>query len=459
MLDNRNSGLDPSFIDQAWEDMRRQLDEAMPVESKKRRPALVWWWAAALLLPIIIGVGLYPGAETPKLQALPIPGHGKVLAGPQSPQKVAPQEAETDSENSSPSASNTFIENPVISKQTFAPISPVTAQIANEQVAKSSVALEPQSPLSQDTVLEPKQAKTNAIPPGTVAPRRNLVGNRQVLPLLEAIPTGTPLELPINELAFEKEPNVSTGNSRYMLEVGTSTRSFLTLDGYFVGVSKEWQKKSSRWSFGMGVHYRHQMIPFQTSDLLKVNTTRAGADQMDSPLQEEALKGAFAAVDFASGVARFIAGDSSINVPLNSLNLIQRLHYIDLPTYANFRLGRKWEAFASVRFSYLAKAYLDHTNRPVSRATEDFAFNNVGSGSQTGNYASQLVSNTRLGTNTSDFQRFMLSGAMGLTYYPSSRIGWRLQYSSTPVSLYKLGSINTRDHWLGTSIIWRFGAK
>ena len=208
-----------------------------------------------------------------------------------------------------------------------------------------------------------------------------------------------------------------------MLEIGTSTRSFLALDGFFVGLNKEWQRHGSRWSFGMGVHYRQQVIPFQTSDLLKVNTTRADVDQMDSPLQEESTSGGFAEVEISSGVARFVSGDSSINIPLSSLNLIQRLHYIELPTYANFRFGPKWEVFASVRFSYLAKAYLDHTNRPVSRGTtEDFAFTNLGSGSQAGNYASQLATNTRLGTNTNDFQRFTMSGAMGFTKYPAPDI-------------------------------------
>lgn len=462
MLDNRNSGLDPSFIDQAWEDMRRQLDEAMPVESKKRRPVLAWWWAAALLLPTLLGIGLYPRAQAPTLQALPIPGQARAIATPQHIEQLDTQDPTFESVEADLAAAHSSTQTPVISKETPTPNTPAILQEHAKLNSKAIAGEQHSEPLPNDKQVIAETPEANEAPTEqkpTIRNAKNEVANRQVLPLLDEIPTGLSFDLPERDLSFEKEVEVSAVYSRYALEVGTSTRSFLTLDGYFVGVNKEWQKKSSRWSFGVGLHYRQQMIPFQTTDLLKVNASSAVADQMDSPTQEENFSGSFTSVDFSSGVARFVSGDSSINVPLNSLNLIQRLHYVEVPTYASFRLGRKWETFANIRFSYLAKAYLDHTNRPVSRSREEFAFNNVGSGSQGGNYAGQLASNTRLGTNTSDFQRFMLSGAMGFTYYPSPHLGWRLQYSSTPVSVYQLGSIDTRDHWLGTSIIWRFGGR
>ncbi|NRB49906.1 MAG: outer membrane beta-barrel protein [Saprospiraceae bacterium] len=467
MLDNRNSGLDPSFIDNAWEDMRRQLDEAMPVESKKRRPVLAWWWwGAALLLPIMIGLGLYPRTAAPKLQALPIPGQGKAIAGPQIQQQMAPVEAVVDIENSTHSSLNSSIKPPVISKRTLTTNSPVSPQIVNDQATKSIVDVKPQSPTRQEPALEPKRPNTQAGTPKTLTPAKNIASNRQLLPLLEAIPTALTTELPTDDLSFQMDPKASPVNSRYMLEMGTSTRSFLALDGFFIGLNKEWQRTESRWSFGAGIHYRQQILPFETSDLLKVRTTRSNnADQLDSPINQEANTGGFEYVDFSTGVARFASGDSSINVPINSLNLIQRLHYLEIPTQVNYKLGRRWETFASVRFSYLAKAYLEHTDRPVGTATEDFAFNNNGGGSgQVGvpplsSYANDLDSNIKIGSNTNDFHRFMLSGAIGFTYYPSPRMGWRLQYSSTPVSLYNIGSINIRDQWLGTSLIWRFGGR
>lgn len=467
MLDNRNSGLDPSFVDKAWEDMRRQLDVAMPVESKKRRPVLAWWWwAAALLLPIMIGIGLYPQPQAPELEALPIPGQSRAIAGPDStiPQKQnAPIEETDNGDKAIQSSTNSFLKNPVISKLNSTPLLPKTPQRTDQQATKSIVEAKPQLPVTDVREPETNPVKTSNAPK-TVSNSSDVASNRQLLPIIDVLPTGSPLPLPKNDLLFEKEATASPVSSRYAIEMGTSTRSFLTLDGFFVGINKEWQKIGSRWSFGLGVHYRQQLIPFQTTNLLKVNSGRS-ADQLESPVQEETLNGSFEYVDFASGVVGFASGDSAINVPISSLNLIQRLHYIDIPTYANFKMGRKWEAFASVRFSFLAKAHLDHTDRPVSRTTQEFALNSGGwNNGQFGNsplasYANRLASNTRLGTNTGDFHSFMLSGAMGITYYSSPQVGWRLQYSSTPVSLYNIGSINMRDHWLGTSLIWRFGGK
>lgn len=463
MLDNRNSGLDPSFIDQAWEDMRRQLDEAMPVESKKRRILAWWWWAAALLLPTLIGIGLYSRAQAPTLDTLPIPGPSKAIAVQPSIQQLNTQNpsAEGAQQSTLPTISSNPI--PAISKTSSTPNQSVLIPAKPEQEAQSSRLVQGRMPNPEELNEATEPLDVIGIPIEEKHPIGSNTAptvDRQLLPELEAIPTGLAFEIPGRDLSLGKEVNASRLNTRYAVEVGTSTRSFLTLDGFNVGVNKEWQKTGSRWTFGAGIHYRQQLIPFETSDLLKVKSSRDAADQMDSPVLEESFNsGSFASVDFSSGVARFVSGDSSINVPVNSLNLIQRLHYIDVPTYASLKLGRRWETFASVRFSFLAKAHLLHTHRPVSRATEDFAFNNVGSGGQLGNYAYQLASNTSLGTNTDNFQRFMLSGAMGFTYYPTPQIGWRLQYSSTPVSLYKIGSINTRDHWLGTSIIWRFGGK
>ncbi len=470
MLDNRNSGLDPSFIDKAWEDMRRQLDEAMPVESKKNRPVAWWWWAAALLLPIMLGIGLYPRTTTPELQALPIPGQGKAIAGPgpKTIQRSTPVKTLLDTKNPINTSSNAFPKKPVTAKLSPTPFQPLSGQIADDQALKPITIPTPPLPITnqQELQVKPVKAKDSLhVAPSLISPLGSMANNRSRQLLLKALPTEFPSPLPDQDLLFDKEAEASSVNSRYAIEMGTSTRSFLNLDGFFIGIHKEWQKTGSRWSFGVGVHYRQQLLPFQTRDLLKVNSSRAATDQADSPVQEEAVGGSFEYVDFSTGVARFVSGDSSINVPISSLNLIQRLHYIDIPTYANLKLGRKWEAFASLRFSFLAKAYLDHTNRPVSRTTEDFALNNSGGNSgQFGNpplasYANRLASNTRIGTNTSDFHGFMLSGAMGITYYPSPQVGWRLQYSSTPVSLYNLGSINIRDHWLGTSLIWRFGGK
>lgn len=51
MQDKQKNDIDPTFIDYAWDQMRAQLDEAMPVEERRRKRGL-WLW---FLMFIILG--------------------------------------------------------------------------------------------------------------------------------------------------------------------------------------------------------------------------------------------------------------------------------------------------------------------------------------------------------------------------------------------------------------------
>lgn len=464
MLDNRNSGLDPSFIDTAWEDMRRQLDEAMPLESKKRRPILIWWWAAAIVLPLALAIGLLPTAEKPELEALPIPGHTQAIASPsENTPTAAPiqqQSATPLSPNNSTLTSNTSQypsdQDQSISSKTPKHLLPQT-QFANET--------KPQQPITNESkgIDQPKPLERKISPSTVVQLEQEQWKDRKLIPSLLTLPSWEAKDLATQALPMEKKVEASPVNSRYAIEVGTSTRSFLSLEGFFIGINKEWQKADSRWSFGTGVHYRKQLIPFQNTNLSRVNGSgnifKATADV---PLMEESFGNVGNAnVDLSAGVARFNNGDTIVSISISSLNVVQQLHYIDIPAYAEYRLGKKWQAFASIRLSFLAKAYLDHSQRTFARNESAFSSNDVGQGGAVYDptavfYVGNQNASIRLGTNTGDFHNTMLSGALGISYYPSPQFGVRLQYSSTPVSLYKLASIKTHDHWLGTSLIWRF---
>lgn len=465
MLDNRNSGLDPSFIDTAWEDMRRQLDVAMPVESKKKRPLLIWWWAAAIVLPLALAIGLWPNAEKPELEALPIPGHTRAIAGPKvNAPATLPIDGETATQlipNNSPLISNKS-QDPSKSDQSN------TAATSNGLVSQPPLSNEtkPQLPIyNESKQLDlPKQLERKINPSTVVQSEQEPPTDRKLMPSLLALPSWKATDLPTTAFPMEKEVKTSPVNSRYAIEVGTSTRSFLGLEGFFIGINKEWQKAGSRWSFGTGIQYRKQLIPFQNTNLSRVNGSgKLFSASADVPIMEESFQNNVgnANVDISAGVARFHNGDTIVNISISSLNVVQQLHYIDIPAYAEYRLGKRWQAFASVRLSILAKAYLDHSQRTFTRNESSFNSLDVSHGGGAFDptavfYVGHQNASIRLGTNTGDFHNTMLSGALGITYYPSPEIGFRLQYSSTPTSLYKLASINTRDHWLGSSLIWRF---
>jgi|GEM_PF-2406820 len=464
MLDNRNSGLDPSFIDAAWEDMRRQLDEAMPVASKKRRPILIWWWAAAIILPLALIIGLLPKAEKPELEALPIPGHTQAIAGPLENTPAIPSnhtESTTQLFPNNSSLTTNKSQHPSDQDQPSFLKTPKHLQQQSQFVKETK----PQLPITKEPkkLDLPKQLEGEISPSIVVHSAQEQWKDRKLMPSLLALPTWYAEELPSQAFAMEKKVKASPVNSRYAIEVGTSTRSFLGLEGFFIGINKEWQKADSRWTFGTGLHYRKQLLPFQNTNLSRVNGSgNLFSATADVPLMEESFGNVGNAnVDLSAGVARFNNGDTIVSISISSLNVVQQLHYIEIPAYTEYRLGKKWQAFASVRLSFLAKAYLDHSQRTFARNESSFNSNDVGQGGSAFDpvpvfYVGNQNASLRLGTNTGDFHKTMLSGALGISYYPNPQLGLRLQYSSTPVSLYKLASINTHDHWLGTSLIWRF---
>lgn len=464
MLDNRNSGLDPSFIDQAWEDMRKQLDEAMPVASDPERRAFAWWWAAVLLLLLGIGIGWLSRMQTIDLQALPIPAQSTPVATNQAHTPAAARISPSTDQKMRPSTTTATIpRKPAASKNRSATPNDLEKRqpLADRRTALTTAEIKRQKTVSQET--EPPAAFTpETLSPSMSTPSVALAPiEREIVARVSALPSLPAAAIPISPLTAEMVVQTNLSTSHYAIELGTSTRSFSTLDGYSIALTKEWQKRGSRWSFGTGLQYRQQVIPFSNEDLPKVGAASAVAS-MESPNMEESL-GSNAVFDFSNGVARFAYGDSTISVPITSLHLIQKLHYLEWPVYANYRFGRKWEASASLRLSYLASAYLDHSTQRRSNETADFAFGgNQGGGTANPNggyYQLNQQSSTRIGQNTGDFHRGMLSGALGITYYPAPQLGWRIQYSTTPTSLYKLASIERKDHWFGTSLIWRFGAR
>jgi hypothetical protein len=156
-------------------------------------------------------------------------------------------------------------------------------------------------------------------------------------------------------------------------------------------------------------------------------------------------------------VVNFANGDTTISVPISQLDLIQKLHYVDFPLYANFKARPNFQLFIGVQFSVLAKAYLDIARSRSTNEADLAAYQNVSNATSIGWY--ENGTDTRIGANTSDFQRLQLGMSAGFTYYPTAKIGLRLQYRTTPISVYKAAAISTYDHWIGTSVLWRFGGK
>lgn len=57
MQDNYHSDFDPKFVDQAWSEMQKMLDQEMPVNKPEKKRGLIWWsLGSALLLGLAAGI-------------------------------------------------------------------------------------------------------------------------------------------------------------------------------------------------------------------------------------------------------------------------------------------------------------------------------------------------------------------------------------------------------------------
>lgn len=462
MPDNRDSGLDPSFIDAAWEDMQRQLDEAMPVESKsKRRVIAWWWWAAGLLLPIASVVWFTIQGNQPELAALPIDLPGKSL-----PQETPEKEIVTVIQGKTSLTTPADIEEKISSTTPAQTELHPTIPVDKTKSPKADLSLNnlattnsPKAPLSNVKELERASPQTRKISSTKAANDPNAPDlARKLLPLVSPVAPLNLRTLPTKEIAWEGEVMPNAKISNWALELGATTRSFVGVDGLFGGLNKEWGKSNRKWSFGAGMQYRFQRLPLDNQDLSGINVSKnRSANSVEDALGFGLDPNLEAVLDTDNNVINFASADSVISIPVNDLALVQKLHFIDIPLYANFKLRPKFQLFMGVQLSFLARAYLDIAESRSGRELDLAASYNIANGSGVNWYAN--TGNKRIGVNTGDFQRFQMGVSTGFTYYPGARLGLRLQYKSTPVSVYKAASINTYDHWLGTSVLWRFGGK
>lgn len=462
MPDNRDSGLDPSFIDAAWGDMQRQLDEAMPVESKpKRRVIAWWWWAAGLLLPVASIVWFNVQGDQPQLEALPIDLKGKTIQQEiPTKQAVAVMEAEkltapaADERKQIPSAQSKV--NPSIPANK----TKSTKQIRTTNKLTNRISAIPEGPITKTPAVENLTAQTIKEDKTIVSNRpTDPLIDRKLLPLLLPITPLAPNTLATEEFDLGQEAVPNTKLSNWALEIGASTQSFTGVDGLFIGLNQEWGRANREWSFGVGLHYRFQRIAFDRQNLSGINISKGRAvATMDSALGMGQDPGMEAVLDTDNNVVNFASADTVISVPINQLDLVQKLHFIDIPLYANFKARPNFHLFVGVQASFLARAYLDITESRSTREQDLAAsYNNIAGGSRVNWFANS--GNTRLGANTADFQRLQLGLSTGFTYYPTAKLGLRVQYKGTLMSVYKDASIGTYDHWMGTSILWRFAGK
>ncbi|MEZ5043511.1 MAG: hypothetical protein R2828_26680 [Saprospiraceae bacterium] len=465
MQDNWNSGIDPSFADKAWENMRKQLDEAMPVDEKQKRRPIGWWWAIGFAL-LLAGAGWFlSGSPSPQLDALPIltAEHKKAVAQLPEPMlspdiNLIEQAPGHIQEQATPKPEITRAIQKTIQQQFSAassqatkvsperqPAHPTNDSKANKAVLTPLVAPPPIT--EQNSALAVASNPPTNTPSASSAPRELIAGIAEI-DGLAAKPLAT---LP---LSFEKAITPNVKNAHWLLETGVSSRNLDQLDGFFAGIGHQWGIGHSKWLLGTGLYYRFQRLPFAAQHIVQANFSNPSsqelADQQGAPLFN---------VDPATNELSFKVSNG-ISIPLSQLSFVQKLHLVDIPLTATYKLGPKFHLHSTLQMSYLWKSFLDFDNSPSNERNLNQAFagvdpsryfNSVGWYSHSGKES--------IGQNPGDFQRWQLGAALGLTYYPSSHLGIRVQYRSSLGNVYQSLGLHAYDYSLGTSLTWRFTGR
>lgn len=467
MQDNWNSGIDPSFADKAWENMRKQLDEAMPVDEKQKRRLIGWWWAIGFAL-LLAGAGWFLlGSPSPQLDALPIltTEHKKAVA--QLPEPILSPEITIIEpapghlqQQATPKPEITSVEQETIQQQLSAapsqatkvsperqPTHPTNDQKENKSVLTPSVAPLPAITEQNSALAVASNPPTNT-PSASSAPRELIAGIAEI-DGLAAKPLAT---LP---LSFEKAITPNVKNGHWLLEAGVSSRNMDRMDGFFAGLGYQRGIGHSKWLLGTGLYYRFQRLPFAAQNIVQANFSNSAsqevADQQGAPLFN---------VDPATNELSIKVSNGVVSIPISQLSLVQKLHLVDIPLAMTYKLGTKFHLHSTLQVSYLWKSFLDFDNNPSNERNLDQVF----AGVDPSRYFSSArwYSNSgkaSIGQNPGDFQRWQLGAALGLTYYPSSHLGIRVQYRSSLGNVYQSAGLQAYDYGVGTSLLWRFSGR
>lgn len=466
MQDNWNSGIDPSFADKAWENMRKQLDEAMPVDEKQKRRLIGWWWAIGFAL-LLAGAGWFLlGSPSPQLDSLPILTTEQKKAVAQLPEPMlSPEITITEpapghlQQQATPKPEITSVEQKTIQQQLSAappqatkvsperqPTHPTNDQKANKSVLTPPVAPPPATTEQNSALAVASNPPTNT-PSASSAPRE-LIAEIAEIDGLAAKPLAT---LP---LSFEKSITPNVKNAHWLLEAGVSSRNLNQMDGFFAGLAYQQGIGHSKWLLGTGLYYRFQRLPFAAQNIVQANfsnpSSQEVADQQGAPLIN---------VDPATNELSFKVSNG-VSIPLSQLSFVQKLHVVDIPLTATYKLGPKFQLHSTLQMSYLWKSFLDFDDSAINERNLNQAFAGVDPGryfNGVGWYSHS--GKATIGQNPGDFQRWQLGAALGLTYYPSSHLGIRVQYRSSLGNVYQSAGLQAYDYGVGTSLLWRFSGR
>lgn len=420
--------LDEQFVDKAWGEMRALLDKEMPLvpEEKKKKRGFWFFLVAGLLISgSLLGYWL---TDRQKEDVQPTTVHRMEAPVANLSTKANPSKSSTTPSTTSTTTTATVSENRINSPATTI----IPPSVSNQSIGsgaffeKESIvtALENQiTPLSDpERGLETKtNTSTNPVQPKAELKQVQPITVPAAIAMLAPSALNYAVQVDLPAISIEKKKGRFF--KRLGLEMGAISNQFNPLDGYSIGLRKDIALGKGRFALSTGLAYRRH----SGSNVLLSNQTYS----LDYANFDTAFDPNGSNTPNAIGLDSLLEANSYLAKVTRQETV--RLQYIDLPVRFSYALNKKLRIESGVRASWLISAF--RQLETASGRNENFALQGVGNffAPEADTYRVSEASNT-------SFRNLDLAASLGLTYYPTRKIGFSLYYD------HGFRSINATDY-------------
>lgn len=441
MQDNYDNGVDQSFVDRGWDEMRRLLDREMPAAPASHKPSRrilpLWQLAAACISAILLG-GVYlwntasPGVAPPQAEAgRAIRNYSPAMHNNNSDAGCDDAPA-VETESIAAAHKNTG-GNFGTGKSNFQLVNDGVANALEEFVySKNGVYTTPDEGAGR-FANQPVTVAKATMPTPTV---HAVMQARSVMPPFEMLSGVNPK--PLDDRAFAMEADANKMNvapdwlpDDMALSSGVIAGNFAMLEGFQVGIDARYAL-GGKWSLVSSPAYRFQRQELSLQVESAVVTT--GSVTLD---------GQFGVLSESAEPNSNLAGASTYFTLLKN-------HYVDVPVQIGYQVGARFRLEAGPSFSYLAGVY---EGSPTGSALEaDMQQNYISNPDSRSWYSA--AANDKL--DPVYFNRLDVGLNLGFTYRPAQWLGLRLQYRQGFVDMLKTQAYELHNRQLALSTLVYF---
>ena len=450
MQDNK---WDDQFEDKAWEEMRKLLDQEMPV--KERRRGLIWFFLLAGLLVAggALGYSLYypkeiKGSSLP--ETIPFNATMPVAEQHEEPDELNVAETTTSlaqnkhSDRTEHGTGQEITQNLPATSATIASIN--SPSIKNQQPSIGLIGKQKEAVGGQGDLME-VITKVNPLPEVSTALELAPVDVLAPIAILDYVDLEESTDSKSPLPAFQKTKQKRGFFHRMGIEFGGIVNQHGFVDGQSLGLIKELPLKKSRWALRIGAAIRENTVSgvllidqgysFDFANVEAYNVIDLG-NSFSLEADPEAIPTSYRVQ---------LAGSESL-----------RLLYLDVPLGLSYALSRKLRLESGVKGSYLLAA----SRQPVlgyhraagffsANATDDLA---IQRDQEVDFSLSNASSESYAAGGAVTYRRFDLALSAGLGYYPSRKFGFRMHYDHGFIALNNVGIQNNWNRNLHFSMTY-----